>query len=263
MRHDSDTGLPASIEFAWGLRQRPNKGPRRGLSLERIVAAAVQVAESDGTGAISMGRIAAMLGASTMSLYRYMAAKDELLALMVDAVYGTPPATLSEGDWRTRLSKWAWTQHGIFRQHAWALRIAATIPPSTPNQIAWLEAGLACLRDTPLAEGEKLSVILLVGNFVRSEASLVAEINETFQATDSTSTQGLAEYGRLLMKLTSPDQFPALQAVISAGVFEQEDHPSSEFAFGLARVLDGVETLVCSYRVTSPADVGLGDGPDG
>src|SRR5215469_11704523 len=83
--------LPAGLEAAWGLRGRPHKGPRPGLSLERIVAAAVRVADAEGLAAVSMSRVAAELGAAPMSLYRYVAAKGELLTLMVDAAYGPAP----------------------------------------------------------------------------------------------------------------------------------------------------------------------------
>ena len=79
MEDQGATGLPASIEAAWGVRTRPSKGPRPALSLERIVAAAVRVAAGDGLQAVSMGRVASDLGVSTMSLYRYVGAKDELL----------------------------------------------------------------------------------------------------------------------------------------------------------------------------------------
>src|SRR5918993_5607685 len=91
------TGLPASIEAAWGMRTRPNKGPRPALSLGRIVAAAVKVAAADGLQAVSMSRVAAELGVSTMSLYRYVAAKDELLALMADLPFEAPPAQRGPG----------------------------------------------------------------------------------------------------------------------------------------------------------------------
>jgi hypothetical protein len=69
-----ETGLPASIEAAWGLRERPAKGPKPGLSLDRIVEAAVGVAATEGLAAVSMGRVAKELSVSTMSLYRYVAA---------------------------------------------------------------------------------------------------------------------------------------------------------------------------------------------
>src|SRR5712671_3424045 len=80
--------LPASIEAAWGRRERPHRGPKPGLSLSRIVGAGVRIAEADGLAAVSMSRVAAEVGAAPMSLYRHVASKDELVTLMVDAVYG-------------------------------------------------------------------------------------------------------------------------------------------------------------------------------
>src|SRR5687767_11700404 len=95
-----DTELPASLAAAWGLRTRSAKGPRPGLTLDRIVAAGVHVATTEGLGAVSMGRVAAELGAATMSLYRYVTAKNELLDLMVDAAVGPPPAAPPGEEWR-------------------------------------------------------------------------------------------------------------------------------------------------------------------
>src|SRR3981081_4220487 len=119
---DEGTGLPASIEAAWGLRGRPRKGPKPELSLERIVEAAVKVASSEGLTAVSMSRVAAELSAAPMSLYRYVAAKDELLALMVDAVAAAPPAAAAPGEgWRAGLSRWAWSYMALLRRHPWVL----------------------------------------------------------------------------------------------------------------------------------------------
>src|SRR6516162_2662775 len=84
--------LPDTVAVAWGVRDRPHKGPRPGLSLERIVAAAVRLADAEGLAAVSMSRVAAELGAAPMSLYRHVTAKDELLTLMLDAAYGPYPA---------------------------------------------------------------------------------------------------------------------------------------------------------------------------
>jgi hypothetical protein len=51
-----DTGLPASIEAAWGLRERPHNGPKRELSLDRIIEAGIRLADSEGLAAVSMSR---------------------------------------------------------------------------------------------------------------------------------------------------------------------------------------------------------------
>lgn len=135
MAEVGETGLPASIETAWGLRERPGKGPRPGLSLERIVAAGVRVAAAEGLAAVSMSRVATDLGASTMSLYRYVAAKDELLTLMMDAAAGPPPADLPRpGEtWRDGLSRWAWAYRAILHEHPWIVRIPISGPPAAPN----------------------------------------------------------------------------------------------------------------------------------
>src|SRR5437773_485762 len=86
------TGLPPGIEAAWGLHRPPSRGPKPALSLDRIVRAAIGLADARGLDAVSMGRVAAALGAGTMALYRYVRTKDELLVLMVDAACSDTPA---------------------------------------------------------------------------------------------------------------------------------------------------------------------------
>jgi AcrR family transcriptional regulator len=243
-------GLPAGIAAAWGLRERPHKGPRPALSLERIVAAAVRVAAADGLQAVSMGRVAGELGVSTMSLYRYVGAKDELLALMADLTFEAPPARRGpEESWRDGLSRWAWTELGVYRRNPWVLRIPISGPPVTPNAMAWLERGLDCLRDTGLQEGEKLSAMLLLTGFVRGQAALQADIAAA-QAAGATAPdpEMMGSYGRLLARLLDPERFPALHAVIAAGVFDEPDDGDYDFVFGLERVLDGIETLIDKRR---------------
>jgi AcrR family transcriptional regulator len=250
MSDRSGTGLPASIEAAWGVRERPPKGPRPALSLERIVDAAAGVAASDGLQAVSMSRVAADLGVSTMSLYRYVASKDELLTLMADLTFEAPPASRGpEESWRDGLARWAWTERAVYRRNPWVLRIPISGPPVTPNAIRWLERGLDCLRDTGLREDEKLSVILLLTGYVRNQATLEAEISAA-QAAGVTApdTELLPSYGRLLARLTDPERFPALHAVIAAGVFDEPDDGDYDFRFGLERVLDGIETLIDKRR---------------
>ena len=241
---ESGTGLPASIRTAWGLRGRPGKGPRPALSLERIVEAAIKVADAEGLAAVSMQRVAADLGASTMSLYRYVTAKDELVQLMVDTAYGPPPDADPGEGWRPGLSRWAWAELAGLRRHPWVLRVPISGPPVTPNEIAWLEQGLRCLRGTSLSEAQKPSVILLLSSYVRSYATLTADIDATFLASSVSPQEAMSAYGRLLAGLTDPERFPALHAVIDAGVFDAPDNPDDEFVFGLERILDGIAVLI-------------------
>ncbi|NUK73209.1 TetR/AcrR family transcriptional regulator [Streptomyces lunaelactis] len=242
---DSDTGLPASIEAAWGLRERPAKGPKPGLSLDRIVDTAVAVAAAEGLAAVSMGRIAKELGVSTMSLYRYVAAKDELYILMQEAVIGTPPPHPAPGTgWREALAAWARAQREVFHRNLWALRIPISGPPATPNSVAWWEQALVALEDTGLDEGEKISVILLVGGFVRNEALLMADLGAAIEASGLSPEEVMARYGRTLKRFADPDRYPALARMLESDVMFEPDDPDFEFTFGLDRVLDGIEVLI-------------------
>jgi AcrR family transcriptional regulator len=238
----ADPQIPASLAAAWGRRERPSRGPKPGLSLERIVEAGVRVASSEGLGAVSMARVAQELGTSTMSLYRYVAAKDELLLLMVDAAAGPPPPIDPADGWREGLSRWTRSYHAQLSRHPWAVRVPINGPPTTPNQVAWLEAVLWALRDTGLAEDEKASVALLLGGYVRNEATLAVELT----AAGFLSDEAMMGYSRLLATLIDPDRFPALQALLDAGVFDRADPPEKEFGFGLERILDGVDGLIRS-----------------
>ncbi|MFG3409045.1 TetR/AcrR family transcriptional regulator C-terminal domain-containing protein [Streptomyces sp. NPDC048142] len=239
--------LPASLEAAWGLRDRPAKGPKPGLSLERIVAAAVGVASADGLAAVSMGRIAQELGASTMSLYRYVSAKDELYVLMQEAAVG-PPEPLSAlaagAGWRAALVEWASAQRERYRANLWALRIPIGGPPATPHSLAWWEQGLQALEGSGLGEGDKTSVVLLVSNFVRSEALMMSDLATAATARGVTPEELSASHERTLKRLVDPERHPGITRQLETGVMSGSDDPEYEFVFGMGVLLDGVEALV-------------------
>jgi AcrR family transcriptional regulator len=247
MENERTDAFPASLETAWGLRERPHKGPKRGLTLDSIVAAAVRVADEKGIDAVSMGRVAKELEVSTMALYRYVATKDELVALMVDAALGPPPPLPEGVGWRAGLEHWAAAMREALLAHPWAaLLVAAKVPPATPNQLAWLDHGLLALRGTGLREAEKVATALLVSGQVRNEVNILV----TLQA-DPTAEHVVAGYGEFLRRVTADGRLPALRAALEGGAFD--DTPTwtakdatdfDDFAFGLQRVLDGIEAFI-------------------
>ncbi|MFJ4862390.1 TetR/AcrR family transcriptional regulator [Streptomyces sp. NPDC088748] len=243
---DGGTGLPASLEMAWGLRERPGKGPRPTLTLPKIVEAAVALAASEGMDAVSMGRVAKELGVSTMSLYRYVAAKEELYVLMSDAGVGTPPEpSAGEGaGWRELLTEWAYAQRAVLMANSWILRIPITAPPATPNQLAWMDRGLAAMADTGLKESEKLSTIILIGGLVRNEATMAADMIDAIMKSGVAPEQALAQYVRTLRLLAGPDSHPAVTRLLDSDAFTGAGEPDFQFRFGLNRILDGLAPLV-------------------
>ena len=184
-----------------------------------------------------MARVAGELGSSPMSLYRYVAAKDELLALMVDAALGPvpPPAPTRTGAPASRAGRGATTTR--CGRHPWALQVPISGPAVTPNLTAWLEDGLQSLAATGLPEAQKLSVMLLLSGYVRNEATLAA-------ASAPQGGEIMPAWGRLLARLTDPEDFPALHRALGSEAFAQDDEPDDEFVFGLERVLDGIGSLV-------------------
>ena len=237
-----ETGVPAAIAAAWGVRERPGKGPKRGLSVARIVDAAIAVANADGLPAVSMNRVAAELGTAAMSLYRYVSSKDELLALMVDEANGPPPEQSSGADdWRTALTSWAQGQLAVYHAHPWVVHVPISGPPIMPNSVAWFEQGLRSLTGTRLTEDEKVGVILVVSGLVRNQAMLEMQLEAAMRSADSEAV--MTGYGRLLSQLTDPEHFPAVHAGIAAGVFDADDEDDLAFDFGLGLLLDGIAVL--------------------
>src|SRR6201994_2196395 len=121
--------LPPVIELLWGRRERGRRGPHPGLSADAIVDAAVRIADAEGLEAISMARVAAKLGFTTMSLYRYVASKDELLQLMFNASALGAESLVIEGDgWRPRLRAWAVIQREMLDRHPWITQMPMPAP---------------------------------------------------------------------------------------------------------------------------------------
>lgn len=236
------TGLTPALELLWGLRERPRRGPKPGLSLERIVAAAIDIADVEGIGAVSMGRVAGDLGFSTMSLYRYVATKDDLLVLMASAAVDDPPDLVpaTGDDWRAGLALWTRANLEYLVRRPWIMQVAITGPPIAPKQLAWMESALAVLARTPLLPAEQIGVLQLLLVYALGEARLAVDLMAAAQAGTAP-----VEYGRMLDRLTDAERHPALRALVADGVFDAgTDYGDEDVAFGLDRVLDGVGLLI-------------------
>ena len=169
----TDEPLPRVLEILW--RDTPPARRARGLSRERIVAAAIELVDADGLSALSMARLAERLGCGTMSLYRHVANKDELVTFMLSTAPDPPPTPADPADWRGALTDWADGLWDVYHRHPWVLQTASAGPPADPGQLAWLDAGLAALGGTGLAERDKLAAVMAVLHYVRGAAALDIE----------------------------------------------------------------------------------------
>jgi AcrR family transcriptional regulator len=223
------------VDLLWTGRPTPGRGPKPGLSLERIVEEAVALADAEGLAAVSMKTLAGRLGAGTMSLYRYLPGKDDLLGLMVDTVIGRPPAELSTLDWRSALRRWAYDSRDLFHRHPWVLGVIGSSRTIGPNELAWAEAALGVLRRAGAPAAAMLDIVFAVNGYVRGTAQLSAYAGQgpTIDLAAVAASGRLGEYPAFAELAASPDLDPAY------------DHRTdATFAFGLDLLLDGVGRLI-------------------
>lgn len=243
MTEAPEPDLPRGVALAWGVAADPQRGPKREMSVERIVEAAVEIADAEGLGAVSMAAVAARLGFTPMSLYRYVTAKDDLILLMQEEATGVPSDDMLVGDWRRRLEVLYHEQVQQYLRHPWVLDVPISGSPTTPNSAAWMDAGLAALAGTPLSHNDRLAVILLVTGHARWTGMVLAGYVRLMRESGE-SDAGIAQREDALYRhLISADEFPDLRAAIDAGVFLDEGDP---FAFGVARSLDGVAAYMAA-----------------
>lgn len=246
-RPDVGPDLPASLRAAWGRRVGSSRGPQPTLTVEAIVGAAATLAADEGIEAVSMGRVASAIGVGTMSLYRHVEGKRELLTLMVDSAFDRAPAPPAPRErWRSALTRWAHAHLAVLRRHRWVVRVPISGPPVTPNQVRWLEHGLSGLSSTRLSGDEKLAVLLLLNGFVRNQAMLEADL-AAIEAGNA-AMQGMAGYGRVLSELIDVERLPAIAALIRDAALGEAGGRHDDFEFGLERILDGVEALIARRR---------------
>jgi AcrR family transcriptional regulator len=151
--------------------------PPRGeqLSRERIVAAAVALADADVRGEVTMRAVAGRVGSSTpMSLYRYVGSKDGLADLMVDQVYGE--ISVPPGDWRDRLRGLGTSGWEAVQRHPWFARLAFSRPPLGPHALALYDAALAALEEFDLGAAERMGAVnTVLGHVFGSGLALLEE----------------------------------------------------------------------------------------
>jgi AcrR family transcriptional regulator len=252
MPSEDPAALPPGLDLLWGRRGGGTRGPKPGLSIDAIVKTAVAVADAEGLDAVSMARVAQELGFTTMSLYRYVTSKDELLQLMWNAsAQGAEELVLDGDGWRPRLRMWALIQREVLDRHPWITQMPMAAPPMAPNSLTFVEKGLEALDRSGLAAADKLRVIGLISSYTLSEARMA---NDAARAARDAAMQADGKepaanwtYEALLRELTDQPTYPRLHQIAWSEAIG--DNPSGfseaeEYQFGLDRILDGVQSFI-------------------
>jgi AcrR family transcriptional regulator len=230
---------------------RPAPGERRPAhSRERIAEAALRIADEEGFESVTMRRIAAELGAGTMTLYHYVRTKDELGALMDDAIMAellVPDDELAEG-WREAMAQIARRTYATFQRHPWVfdhLTEEDSPGPGGPNALRHVEQSLTVAGRTGLALDEQFELVAQIDDYVFGHAMRARSARSRDTGTGAEERlEGLITY---LESQLESGEFPVLAAWAGddprAGfsrVAELASDPG-RFERGLQRLLDGIE----------------------
>lgn len=245
----TDSGLPRVVAIAWGTHAQPQSGPRRGMSHETIVAKAIEIADEHGLAAVTMQRLAEALGFTTMSLYRYVANKDELLMLMLGAeslvpepaVPSAAPSGGPDEDWRVALRAWTDSLRSMYAAHPWLLDVTRG-PTSVlmPASVLLVDQGLRAISGLGLSDHENLSLILVVSSYVSAFAALERDL--AGQDDLVFGPEAMQELGSVI----TPERLPYAAPLFLSGGYVggpvDDDLPGveSEYDFGLDLLIEGL-----------------------
>ncbi|WP_051707953.1 MULTISPECIES: TetR/AcrR family transcriptional regulator [unclassified Streptomyces] len=244
-----DSGLPPGLALAWGLPVRTTKlGRKPTQSIEQIVGAAVELADADGFGALSMSRIAQRLGLTANAMYRYVRSRDELLVLVAEAAWGTAPDLASgTGGWRDAANVWTRAMIDRCDVHPWLCDLPVRGAPVTPNLLDWTEAILKVLTGAGLSPVEALRCAFVLDGYARQ----IGGMRRDLRYGTATPTRSDTVTGFLLPRLR--ERGHSVLASMMDGDDYTDDVVDDDVTFGLDRILDGIGVLVTAKTAAEPA----------
>lgn len=217
------------------------------LTRERIVGAAVRVADQGGLAQVTMRNVAKELGVEAMSLYHHLAGKSALLDLLADWIFTRIELPEAGRPWRSAMHDRATSARTALTGHPWALGLIESRRTPGPHLLAHHDAVLGCLRtqgfSVALASHAFSAIDAYVYGFVLTETTLPFDAGESAE-------QFVGE----LRDVLAPDTYPHLVEMIAEQVTGRDYRYGDEFDFGLVLILDGLEQhLAADTTRTSPA----------
>ncbi|GAB2867131.1 TetR/AcrR family transcriptional regulator C-terminal domain-containing protein [Actinocorallia aurea] len=225
-------------KIIWARPVRSSRGPNPSLTLEKIARASVALADAEGLEALTMRRLAAELGIGTMSLYRYVESKDDLLDIMRDIVLTEIPRPVHP-DWRTGL---AWLAHQTRDQthrHPWLAQTEAPFTFLSPHGIEYIEYLYRIVDGLGLSADGMMNAISTVVAY--ATGAVRQELAAARRAADAgvTEDEWLSAHGPYLRSLLATGRYPLMRRIVLEA---DTPHltPEAGFELGLQGVLDSV-----------------------
>jgi AcrR family transcriptional regulator len=222
-------------ELIWLRPERSARGPAPAYSRAAIAAAAIALADAEGLAGASMRKVAAALGAGTMSLYTYVPKKEQLFDLMLDAVAGEwrLPASPS-GEARADLLEFGRQGLAAMRRHPWVPALVLTRMTMGPNSLRCTEYFLAVLAGVDLPGSTKMELFAMLNGSICQFAQWEAN-----QTASGEGEQWQTELVTYLGSAVATGAYPHLAAAVLSGGSVDLD-PDAMFERGFTRVIDTI-----------------------
>jgi AcrR family transcriptional regulator len=227
----------------------PQKSPKRRapLNRQRVLRAAVALADRGGLEALTMRKLAAEVGVEAMSLYNHVGSKDDLLDGMIDLVFGEIEPPAAGGDWKAAMRERAVSTREALARHRWAIGEMEGRGTHGPANLRLHDAVLGCLR----AAGFSLEATVraysvqdaYIYGFALQERDMTPETPEDFAAV---AQQQMHDYQAVLA------DYPHLVEVVGGHVATAGYDSAAEFLFGLDLILDALDKLRDASGTTAP-----------
>src|SRR5215210_5854080 len=216
----------------------PRQHRRQPLSRERVLRAAVALADKGGFASLTMRKLAKELGVEAMSLYNHVAGKDDLLDGMIDIVFSEIDAPSMDGDWKAALRKRAVSTREALTRHRWAIGRMEGRSSHGPANLRLHDAVLGCLR------GAGFSIEMAVHAYSVQDAYIYGfALQERDMSPEGTTDLAASAQRQMREYEAVLDDYPHLVEVVGGHVAEAGYDYASEFVFGIDLILDGLDRL--------------------
>lgn len=207
---------------------------RAPLSLDRVLAAALTMADAEGLDAVTMRRLGRDLGVEAMSLYHYVRSKDELLAGILDLALDEVELPEPDGDWKAVLRTGAISTHDALRRHPWAAALEASSIGPRPARMRFMEWALATLRGAGFQPGLTDLAYHVLDSHITGFT--LWQVNMPF-----TTKEELVELGTRFLATLPEADYPRTAEHVRHHLSAEARDGAGTFAFGLDLILDGLE----------------------
>ena len=215
-------------------RTKPATQPRMPLSRERVLRAAVALADESGIGSLSMRKLGEALGVEAMSLYNHVANKDELLDGMIDVVFSEIGLPSDEDNWKTAMRRRAMSVRTVLSRHRWAVGLTESRSSPGPATLRHHDAVIGCLREAGFSVELTAHAFSALDSYIYGFA--LQERSLPFDTPEETR-----ELAQAILAQFPVDEYPHLAELTFEHVLRPGYDYGNEFEFGLDLILDGLE----------------------